>query len=115
MNYELMEGVQVLSEGVCEGSIVSGIIFFVLSMILFVVSIHAILESIITKSHKGYTMTFILILLLSLSGLFVNVKIINDAPVQYKVIINDNVTLNEFNEMYRIITQEGRIYTINER
>ena len=31
---------------------------------------------------------------------------------QYKVIIDDSVSLNEFNEKYDIIEQEGEIYTI---
>ena len=35
--------------------------------------------------------------------------------VEYKVIISDNVSLNEFNERYKIIDQEGKIYTVRER
>ena len=33
----------------------------------------------------------------------------------YKVTIDDNVSMNEFNEKYEIINQEGKIYTIRER
>lgn len=34
---------------------------------------------------------------------------------QYKVIISDEVSMNEFVEKYEIIEQEGRIYTVVER
>jgi hypothetical protein len=33
----------------------------------------------------------------------------------YKVIIDDSVAVNEFNEKYEIIDQEGKIYTVRER
>lgn len=33
----------------------------------------------------------------------------------YKVTIDDNVSMNEFNEKYEIVSQEGKIYTIRER
>ena len=34
---------------------------------------------------------------------------------QYKVTISDEVLINEFNERYKIIDQEGKIYTVRER
>ena len=34
---------------------------------------------------------------------------------QYKVTVSDEVQLNEFNERYEIIEQEGKIYTVRER
>lgn len=34
---------------------------------------------------------------------------------QYKVIISDEVPMNEFVERYEIISQEGRIYTVQIR
>ena len=33
---------------------------------------------------------------------------------QYKVIISDEVSMNEFLERYEIISQEGKIYTVRE-
>lgn len=36
-------------------------------------------------------------------------------PETYKVTISDTVNFNEFNERYKIISQEGLIYTITER
>lgn len=33
----------------------------------------------------------------------------------YKVTIDDTVSMNEFNEKYEIISQEGKIYTVREK
>ena len=34
---------------------------------------------------------------------------------QYKVVIDDSVSMNEFTEKYKIIDQEGKIYTVREK
>lgn len=34
---------------------------------------------------------------------------------RYKVIISDEVSMNEFNKQYEVIDQEGKIYTVEER
>lgn len=34
---------------------------------------------------------------------------------QYKVIIDDSVSMNEFLDKYEIIDQEGKIYTVREK
>lgn len=39
----------------------------------------------------------------------------NKYQTRYDVIIDDNVTLNEFQSKYEIIKVEGKIYTIKER
>lgn len=35
--------------------------------------------------------------------------------VVYDVMIGDNVSFNDFNERYEIISQNGNIYTVKER
>lgn len=39
----------------------------------------------------------------------------SEYTTQYKVTISDEVQLNEFNERYEIIEQEGKIYSVRER
>lgn len=39
----------------------------------------------------------------------------SEYETQYKVIISDEVPMNEFVERYEIISQEGRIYTVRSR
>ena len=34
---------------------------------------------------------------------------------RYKVTIDDTVSMNEFNEKYEIVSQEGKIYTVREK
>ena len=34
---------------------------------------------------------------------------------QYKVIISDEVSLNDFNDKYEIVDQDGKIYIVRER
>ena len=34
---------------------------------------------------------------------------------QYKVVISDEIKMNEFSENYEIVNQDGKIYTIRER
>lgn len=34
---------------------------------------------------------------------------------QYKVVIEDSVSMNEFTEKYEIIDQDGKIYTVREK
>lgn len=35
--------------------------------------------------------------------------------IEYKVTINDSVSMNEFLDKYEIIDQEGKIYTVKEK
>lgn len=42
-------------------------------------------------------------------------QIPTEYETQYKVVISDEVSMSEFTEKYKIIEQEGRIYTVVER
>lgn len=46
-------------------------------------------------------------------GLFVQKT--DEVETTYKVIISEEVSLNDFMEKYEIIDQEGKIYTVKER
>ena len=39
----------------------------------------------------------------------------NVGYIEYKVIIDDSVSMNEFLDKYEILDQEGKIYTVKER
>jgi len=39
----------------------------------------------------------------------------SEYEIQYKVIISDEVSMNDFLERYEIISQEGKIYKVRER
>lgn len=44
-----------------------------------------------------------------------NTTLPDEYEIQYKVIISDEVPMNAFLEMYEIVDQEGKIYTVRER
>ena len=52
-----------------------------------------------------------------LSGVFVGFA--DEIPTHYvptyKIVISDEVSMNEFTERYEILEQEGKIYTVKER
>ena len=49
-----------------------------------------------------------------LSGVIIGVAEIEYYPT-YKVIISDEVSINEFMDKYEILSQDGKIYTVKER
>lgn len=71
-----------------------------------------------TEKAAGIIMTLILMTALAyITGLLT--KELGRKPIayknQYKVTISDEVKMNEFYERYKIIHQEGKIYTVEER
>lgn len=50
-----------------------------------------------------------------LGGICFRTPIIEKVETQYKVIVSDEVSMNEFLEKYKILDQEGKIYTIVEK
>ena len=72
--------------------------------------------------HEGEGVWVILFLLLGLvCSCLVGMVIASETSyptayeTHYKVTFDDNVSMNEFNEKYELINQEGKIYTIRER
>ena len=50
-----------------------------------------------------------------LGGICAKTPIVEKVETQYKVIVSDEVSVNEFLEKYKILDQEGKIYTIVEK
>ena len=79
---------------------------------------------IFAKSKKEeIEQVFVIIFALSmLSGLVLMEYEMDKAYIQvptgtyeYQITVSDDVTMNEFNEKYEIISQQGEIYTVVER
>lgn len=67
---------------------------------------------------KDWVFCTIMGLLFAMFFAFVNGVLLHEPAnyeTQYKVTISDEVQLNEFNEKYEIIEQDGKIYTVRER
>lgn len=108
----LMEGIKILSQETINvqfefaGIAISGIL-------LILIGIGIAVDGIKNDSFLTLTMSIVL----SVSGLgLVMTGLDSPKPfTKYKVIINDNVKMIEFNKKYEIIKQEGEIYTIKKK
>lgn len=106
-----MEGIEILSVGetVVNPGYNIGLMFFVGLFITFV----GIITGMICDEESIAFLGMVL-------GLFIGIWVgfitsePEYAPV-YKVTISDTVSLNDFNERYEILEQDGKIYTIKER
>ena len=101
---ELMPGVEILAKNTFNTLTVGQLILLTTGIVIIVISILLLL---VDNVFIYGVMVGILLLLFC--------KMIpNTKTVEYKVTINENVSLIEFNEKYEIIEQNGKIYTIKE-
>jgi arginine exporter protein ArgO len=112
-----MEGITILNQTIHEGSIIEplftiGTVSIVCGAILF------FLWGVFVCSKAPEwltTSTVCLAVLGMIFATFIGVFAPHEQITRYQVIIDESVSLTEFNEHYRIIEQNGLIYTIEER
>lgn len=110
-----MEGIEILNTFVEEGGGFGAGIF---AIILGIVAIAALVTAIclLGAHHPDAGTAFIFsIILLCLSIACVYQSFFKEKTTYYQVIIDDSVSMVEFNEKYDIVNIEGKIYTIKER
>lgn len=111
-----MEGLTILKQTLHEGSIIEP--YFTIGTISLVVGIVLTFCSLII-SGKVWKWISVSTTCLAVFGIVLCLIIDVFAPreqiTRYKVLIDDNVRLIAFNEQYKIIDQDGLIYTIEER
>ena len=110
-----MTGVEILSSEVIYNTFLPewcGVIAVIVMMILII--------PFAISATEGKTVGVIICATLFVVGIFVmafslspNENSINH--IEYKVTIDDSVSMNEFLDKYEIIDQEGKIYTVKER
>lgn len=115
-----MNGVEILAtEEIVANSIFNWSVFWIAFGIIFSIFIaFGIIISVALNdwSNIGTGVVLGLILSFIFSPMFGDTRRIpTEYETQYKVIISDEVSMNEFVEKYEIIEQEGRIYTVVER
>lgn len=109
-----MEGIEILSTG--EEIICSGF-----NWITFLIAMGFMVMVIAISSWQAKYFEFCPAIIMFILSLVFSIVVGFAAPPQvgsiptYKVIIEDSVNFNEFNEKYEIIEQDGKIYTIKER
>lgn len=115
-----MNGIEILSQSevvtaTAYNTTACAIAFWVVMAICVVIGVFV---SIIDDNWSWLFLAVVFGILISLLVLVVVVDI-TEYPTAYetyyKVTVDDNVSMNEFNEKYEIVSQEGKIYTIRER
>lgn len=111
-----MEGITILNQTIHEGSIIEP--YFTIGLVSLAIGIALVFCS-IAINGKVWKWMFISTTCLAAFGMALCLIIGTFAPrdqiARYQVLIDDNVSLLEFNEQYKIVDQEGLIYTIEER
>ena len=112
----MIPGIEVLAQEVIsgpnDGLIALGFVF----TILFIVgSIFLLALSFIDDVPLLAGIATLCLVLAFLIGSETNKEMNKKPYTEYKVLISDEVSWNEFNERYEVINQEGKIYTIKEK
>lgn len=102
-----MDGVTVLNSYTTNGIPVA-ILLFISAVLIFVCCVRDFAKD---ENACG---VLLLILSLVISGFGVFLWFVPSRTC-YEVIINDDVTLKEFQERYKIVDQRGDIYVVEER
>lgn len=106
-----MDGINLLSQSEIIDSHVGYIVFSMFTMLIsgFLAIMFAKIN---VKTVAGF---FIITCVMSLISIIV--LLLNPTPTgdyNYKVTISDEVNFNNFNEQYKIVSQDGKIYTIQK-
>ena len=110
-----MEGITILNEFIYEGAILQpwfaiGISYSIGGVICLLFS--PLIDDILGKWYKYITVIAVLICLF---GMCTVVWAPKEQIPRYQVIVSDEVNFNNFNDYYKIIKQEGLIYTVEKR
>ena len=112
-----MEGIEILNTFVEEGgSFSEGI----LAIVVGIISILGIIIAIYFSMSYCYEDVAVATFIFSITFLFLSVmgvyqSFFKEDTAYYQVIIDDSVSMVEFNEKYDIVNIEGKIYTIKEK
>jgi ABC-type uncharacterized transport system permease subunit len=111
----MMQGVQILNEFIHEGAVVAPWFGVGLSCCIGGV-VGAFLFSMIDEIPiKIRSCAIITLISIALFGAGVCVFAPREMITRYQVIIDDGVEFNDFIDKYKIVKQDGLIYTVEER
>jgi hypothetical protein len=109
-----MKGVEVLNTFIEEGGSLGEGIYAIITGIIAIVAIVITIYLSRECSSGGTALLFSVILLfLSIVGIYQS--FFKEDTTYYQIIIDDSVSMVEFNEKYDIVKVEGKIYTIKEK
>jgi hypothetical protein len=111
-----MQGVQILNQTVHEGSVLSP--WFEIGLgLCFIGMIGAFATAMFANPKRTLTYAIFLGVFLTLlcSSFVIGSFSPREEITRYCVIVGDDVNFNEFMDKYKIIEQDGLIYTVEER
>ena len=111
----MIEGIEILSqEPIMECTYLGLKIFIIGSLFSLVVGV--LLEVFYFQDGIGILLMLLGAVLWCLIGVFVDANYeIPTGKYEYKVIVDDNVSMAEFYEHYELVDQEGKIFIVREK
>ena len=112
----MMQGVQILNQTVYEDSVLSP--WFEIGLgLCFIGMLGALITAILAnlKNPLVYVIFLGIFLTLFCSSFVIGSLSPREEIIRYCVIVSDEVNFNEFMDKYKIIDQDGLIYTVEER
>ena len=113
---EIMEGITVLNQTLHEGAIIEPLFEIALALVGIGIVL-GIVGSIMAASRIKIISYIFLYTSLTFLAAATLIGILGprEEITRYQVLIDDSVSFIEFNDRYKIISQDGAIYTIQER
>ena len=111
----MMQGVQILNQTVHEGSVLSP--WFEIGLgLCFIGILGAFITAMLANPERPLTYAILgIFLTLFCSSFMIGSFSPREEITRYCIIVNDEVNFNEFMDKYKIIDQDGYIYTVEER
>lgn len=113
----MIEGIQIISSHVVSRPTILGLVVISFASLIFATIVYFIITDIFNVSEKFSSLLCTLLFILGVS--FLNLTIQNSKipmlatyETEYKVLISDNVSFNEFQKKYKLINKDGKVYTI---
>lgn len=114
-----MDGVTILSEMSVRGEELWVVIVWVLLTIVYIVAM--IWNNVEDWHYSGWGTRIMGIICALMVGALISIIAVglcyayNTFHTEYKITIDDSVSFNEFTERYKIISQDGDVYTVLDK
>ena len=113
-----MPGVEILNTTIHYKEVLPAWVIIVIIAIIVIPAVAMLIGSIV-HSDLLFTIGSISLILGFVLALIIGTKIRQTTNqidyIEHEVLINDSVSLTEFNEKYEIVSQKGKIYVVREK
>ena len=111
----MIEGIEILSQEPIMECTYLGLRIFIIGL-LFSLIVGVLLEVFYFLDGSGFLIMGCGMVLFLLSGVLIDANyVIPTGKYEYKIIVDDNVSMAEFYEHYKVVDQEGKIFIVREK